>query len=314
MAKPLQSRYDRLEGHFGFGVLDGGIGNAHQQVHDGDTIHVRTVGNLGLRLLGIDTPELSFAPPGAPYPVGIDKPSWREFLADPFADKYALPAFDAQLKTHLQTRLGAGCAENHHRHAIAARDFLRAEVDADMRAQRREKDTFVFYVRFTREAIDRYGRLLGYVNRREEDGERPPTYNERLLQAGLALPYFIWPNVNPFRKQPSLVDAVPKPDKLLETIGREKTLRDARHWVREARAQGRGIFAADDPLRLAPFELRFLGNRKPPARWVVDLARETGTLVHPQRYFEIENPEDRLFVPEEYVALWEAAGWRMQTP
>jgi endonuclease YncB( thermonuclease family) len=274
---------------------------------------VRTVGHLGLRLLGVDTPELSFTPPGAAYPVEIDKPSWRQFLADPFAERFGLPEFDAGLKAHLQSRLGAGCAENHYRHALAARDFLRAEVDADMRAQRRDKDTFVFYVRFTREAIDGYGRLLGYVNRREQGDERPPTYNERLLRAGLALPYFIWPNVNPFRKQPSLVEAVPKPDRLLETLGREQTLREARQRVSEARAQGRGLFAADDALRLAPFELRFLGSRKPPARWVVDLARESGMLVHPQRYFEIEHPEDRLFVPAEYAPLWVAAGWRMQT-
>ncbi|MCX8005352.1 MAG: hypothetical protein N2688_10415 [Burkholderiaceae bacterium] len=313
MTRPFQSRYEKLEGQFGFGALDGGIGNAYQQVHDGDTIHVRTVGNIGLRFLGIDTPELSFAPPGAPYPVETDKPSWREFLTDPFAPKYQLPPLDPQLKAHLQGRLGAGCAENHHRHAIAARDFLQAQVDADMRAQRRDKDTFVFFVRFTREAIDGYGRLLGYVNRRDDGQDRPLTYNERMLQAGLALPYFIWPNVNPFRKQPSIVDAVPKPEKLLETLAREPTLRDARAWVRAARDQGRGLFAAADPLRLAPFELRFLGNRRAPSRWVVDLTRETGELKHPQRYFEIPNPEDRLFVPEEYAALWEAAGWRRQT-
>jgi endonuclease YncB( thermonuclease family) len=312
MTKPLQSRYEQLAGHFGFGAVDGGFGNAYQQVHDGDTIYVRTVGNLGLRFLGIDTPELSFTPAGARFPVETDAPSWQEFLADSFAEKFGLKGFDAALKTHLQGRLGKGCAENHHRHAVAARDALRAEVDADMRAQHRDKDTFVFHVRFAREAIDAYGRFLGYVNRRDAGKDRPLTYNERLLQAGLALPYFIWPNVNPFRKQSSLLDAVPKPDRIVETAARERTLREARQWVKQVRTGKRGVFAADDPLRLAPFELRYLGKGAPPRRWVADLAHETGELKHPQRYFEIADAEDRLFVPEEYVALWEQAGWRRQ--
>jgi endonuclease YncB( thermonuclease family) len=312
MAKPLQTQYAKLVGFFGFGAVDGGIGNAYQQVHDGDTIYVRTVGNLGVRFLGIDTPELSFTPPGASFPAATDAPAWQEFLADPFAAKFKLQGFEAPLQAHLQTGLGAGCAENHHRHALAARDLLRAEVDADMRAQKRDKDTFVLFVRFAREAIDGYGRLLGYVNRREEGQDRPLTYNERLLRAGVALPYFIWPNVNPFRVQTSIVDAVPKPDKIVETAAKEQTLRDARAWVRQARADKRGVYAAADPLRLAPFELRFLAGRNPPRRWVVDLARSTGQIKPPQRYFEIADPEDRLFVPEEYVELWVRAGWKRQ--
>ena len=35
-----------------------GIGSVKQQVHDGDTITVRADGNFGVRLLGIDTPEI----------------------------------------------------------------------------------------------------------------------------------------------------------------------------------------------------------------------------------------------------------------
>jgi hypothetical protein len=33
-------------------------------------------------------------------------------------------------------------------------------------------------------------------------------------------------------------------------------------------------------------------------------------LVPPQFYFEVANPEDRLFVPAEYVPLFVERGWR----
>jgi hypothetical protein len=36
-------------------------------------------------------------------------------------------------------------------------------------------------------------------------------------------------------------------------------------------------------------------------------------LIHPQRYFEIEKPENRLFIPPEYKALFVEAGWKPQT-
>ena len=38
-----------------------------QQVHDGDTLNVRPDGDIAVRLLGIDTPEVSFAFPGPKF-------------------------------------------------------------------------------------------------------------------------------------------------------------------------------------------------------------------------------------------------------
>lgn len=59
--------------------------------------------------------------------------------------------------------------------------------------------------------IDGYGRLLGYLNRDQPVGERPPSYNERLLTKGEVTPYFIWPNLNPYRRVGALRAAVPQP-------------------------------------------------------------------------------------------------------
>lgn len=66
----------------------------------------------------------------------------------------------------------------------------------------------------------------------------------------------------------------------------------------------------DDPLRLLPFEPRFVARRSPPERWVIDLGRNDDTLLAPQAYFRVANPEDRLFVPAEYVPLFVERGWR----
>ena len=77
-----------------------------------------------------------------------------------------------------------------------------------------------------------------------------------------------------------------------------------------ARQNGRGVLNPADPLRVYPFELRFLSRRKPPDRWVIDLTAGDDLLRQPQTYHEIPNAEDRLFVAEEYVALFESKGWQ----
>jgi hypothetical protein len=60
-----------------------------------------------------------------------------------------------------------------------------------------------------------------------------------------------------------------------------------------------------------PFELRFIARRQPPDRWVIDLSSDSEELVPPQRYYRVANPEDRLFVPAEFVPLFTYVGWRV---
>jgi endonuclease YncB( thermonuclease family) len=283
-------------------------------VHDGDTINVRALGGLGVRFLGVDAPEISFTLPGSSRFVGLGESEWADFLDDPFAA--ALPPFQPalgdDLVRFLRGRTGPGTAANHYRLAKLAEHALEAEVTADMSELGATGATFAFFLAFAHEVIDRYGRFLCFINRDDPSAERPLSYNERLLRAGRVTPYIIWPNTNPFRRAPSLREAVVDPGHALDRADSDPRLRQAREWTRAARQNGVGVFDPADPLRILPFEVRFLARRTPPDRWVVDLSATEDVLHHPQRYFEVPNPEDRLFVPDEYVPLFVERGWRLQ--
>ena len=71
-------------------------------------------------------------------------------------------------------------------------------------------------------------------------------------------------------------------------------------------------FAPSNPLTFEPFEIRFLGRGGVPSRWVIDLSQNDDVLIHPQNYWTIANPEDRLFISEEYVPLFVSEGWQQQ--
>jgi hypothetical protein len=289
-----------------------GRGSPAQQIYDGDTVTVEADGNLGVRLLGVDAPELAFTlpevareavdrRPGERF-VALTDPRWERLLSVDFVREIGLRA---ELRRHLEPLLGPGCADNQSAHAKTARAALRAEVSRDLEELGQDREEFRFFMAFSSEILDGYGRFLCFLNRDQPRGTRPLSYNERLLQAGEVVPYFIWPNVSPFREQPSLVDAVPRPR------ARLRPLDDARGWVAAARERGDGVWSASDPLRLLPFELRYLARAAPPDRWVIDLSEGDDRLLAPQLYARVELPEDRLFVPPAYVALFETKGWRV---
>ena len=120
-----------------------------------------------------------------------------------------------RLREQLVARVGEGCGANHARHSQAATRALTRHVERDLKTLGQDKETFRFFLAFAQEVIDRYGRLPAYLNREQPDRDQPepgpPSYNERLLADGLVSPYFIWPNVDPFRAAPGLLEAVPKP-------------------------------------------------------------------------------------------------------
>jgi endonuclease YncB( thermonuclease family) len=287
-----------------------GRGTPGQQIYDGDTATLEADGNLGVRLLGVDAPERALTlpevaaeavdnRPGGPF-VPLTDERWEEFLSDPFENG---PRLRRELREHLEPKVGPGCAANHASFAQTATRALRVEVERDLAELGETKEEFRFFMAFAHEFIDGYGRLLCYLNREQPRPPRPPSYNERLLVAGEVLPYFIWPNVDPFRTQPSLVAAVPRP-------GAAAPLRAEREAVAAARERGVGVWRTDEPLRLLPFELRFLARLAPPERWVIDLAARDDRLLAPQLYPRIERLEDRLFVDAAYVPLFTSRGWR----
>jgi len=293
-------------------------GTVAEQAHDGDTLIVTAVGDIGVRLLGIDTAEVSFRFPGTTQFVGIEDERWKPFLADPFAKNW--PKFTEQLPAELveslKGRLRENAAENHHRHARAAEMALEREIVSDMKVMQKTDESFQMFMVFGYEIMDIYGRFLCFINRnqpnRNKPAPRPLSYNERLLKLGQASPYFIWPNVNPWRKEDSILKAVPDPKGMKRQILLSKSLGRVRRDVAASRAAHRGIFHATDPLQLEPFELRFLSRRQRPSRWVIDLTADDGVLLRPENYYRVPNSEDRLFVSPEHVPLFVERGWKRE--
>lgn len=305
-------------GIMALGMQGNAIGTVKQIVHDGDTLNVRPDGNIGVRFLGIDTPEVSFTLPGNGRFLPLTDPRWDEFLTDPFAEKWG--PFNRQvpdgLKRHLQSKIGMGVAANHLRHARLAEDFLEEEITKDMKVLGQNSETFRFFLAFAFEVMDGYGRFLGYLNREQPNANvpepRPLTYNERMLKAGQAFPYFIWPNVNPFRREDSILKAVPKPATQKTLAEADITLSRTAEFLANAREKHLGLFDAMQPMLLEPFELRILSRRELPARWVIDLGVNDNVLVRPENYYQITHPEHRLFISAEYVPLFVDHGWKRQ--
>jgi len=315
-----QLRSGVVVGHAVLGRFGQGRGSVAQQVHDGDTVTVEATGNLGVRFLGVDAPEVSTPLPGTsggrPRFVSLADPRWAAVLADPLGAGVAPPMdppLEAGLAAHVQSLAGPRTAANHAALAKCAEKELEKLVTADMAALGQTREDFRFFLAFAGEVMDRYGRLLGYLHADQPHtpaAQRFGSYNERLLAAGWVSPYFIWPNTSPFREAGSVTAAVPPPGGAAQLAEQDASLSAARAAVARARRDQVGIYRAADPLRLLPFELRFLARRQPPDRWLVDLSRDEEVLVPPQAYPSIARPEDRLFVPAEYVPLWEQHGWR----
>jgi endonuclease YncB( thermonuclease family) len=301
-----------------------GPGSVGQQVHDGDTVIVDPSGNLSVRFLGVDTPEVSFTLPKEAVAaadnrpdeslfVKISDPRWETFLKNPFAARYPKLVLKQGLREYIKRRSGPGAAANHADLARAATVALRAEVNRDMTDLNQDKNTFGFFLAFASEVMDGYGRFLGFLHPNQPTPPRKASYNERMLQLGWATPYFIWPNLDPYRRQTSLVEAVPKPKSVVPegvTAAAKQPLDDARAWARQARDHDLGVWEPGKKLRLFPSELRFLARRTPPDRWVIDLSAADDKLLHPQLYYRIRHPEDRLYVPEPYVPLFVDKGWK----
>lgn len=318
MAKAIeQLRSGLTVGHARLGRVGQGRGSVTSMVHDGDTATVEADGNFGVRFLGVDAPEVSVPLPGTTGPfVPVGDPRWAAVLADPLGAA-AGPEFDPPLSetlaAHIRGLAAPDAAENHAGLGWAAERELEKLVSSDIVALGRTEDDFAFFMAFAGEVMDRYGRMLAYLQPDQPDtpaAQRLGTYNERLLAAGWVSPYFIWPNINPFLEQPSVVDAVPPPGGAAELAANDPVLGRGRAAVAHARSQQIGLYQAGHALRVLPFELRFLSRRQPPDRWLIDLTSTDPVLIEPQSYPDVALPEDRLYVPAEYVPLWERAGWR----
>jgi endonuclease YncB( thermonuclease family) len=296
------------------------IGSIKQNVHDGDTANVHLDRNLGVRFLGIDTPEISFEFPGSGTFVALSNPKWDELFSSG-AWKQDLVLYPGLLQD-LEKRIGdgTGVSGNHAKQADAAQKELEKIMEEDLAKSGKTKEEFSLFLAFAHEFLDSYGRLLCYLNSGEENYADPLiasaikrwSYNERVLASGWAVPYFIWPNVQPFMNKRPFTEENVKPEGFWDLITSAGKLKSARNSVAKAREQGLGIFNPADPLRVMPFELRFLSRKKGPERYVVNLADVGSTyLLEPSLYYRVPNPEDRLHIPPEYVPIFKAFGWEV---
>lgn len=317
MAKAIQqTRTGMTYAVLGNGFRQKAAGAVTLQVHDGDTLNTRGLGNLPIRFLGIDAAEVSSPLPGQRTFVPLGDKRWGDVLKE--LGKGPLPFLEPGLAQYLKPKLLAKAARNHARHAADAQALLEAEVRKDMKRLRKTEDDFEYWAAFAFEVMDRYGRLLSFIHPNQPDAKktgqkRLSSYNERLIDAAAVSLYLIWPNINPFRKAASVAAAVFKPGTANQRAESDLKLQAARRALARARGKKTGIFDAKDPLILEGFELRLLSGRRAPERWVIDLSKSDNVLVQPQRYFTIPNCEDRLFIPPEYVPLFVAAGWKKQT-
>lgn len=297
--------------------MQDGPGTPAQTVHDGDTVNVRLDGNLAVRLLGIDTPEISFSLPDGKF-AGLEDPRWTQFLTTPFSEQWGplTTPLPPRLQAFLAAKVGPEAAATHHEHAVASREAFRGLVEQDMQIMQQTPATFTYYMNFGFEVTDGYGRLLCMLNRNQPSATqptpRPPSYNLRMLERGRAFPYFIWPNVNPWDRPETVEEAVIPPGKARELAENDRELKTARAVVRQARQQHLGIFDMLRPLLLEPFELRNLSRRVAASRYLIDLSSDTDTLLHPLNYPDVPFPEDRLWIPGAYVPLFQRSGWKVQ--
>jgi len=322
MVKAIVSGATLTYGFATFATWGDGQATVRQAVHDGDTVLVAADGNLSVRFLGIDTPEISFTYPNIGDPRDgrfVSTHYLEDYLSDPFSASYAdsgefRGALGDELVQYLEARLQPGCAANHWEHAKEAEDALEDLIRQDVLEREQQGREYRFFMAFAHEVMDGYGRLLCYLHRDDLVSERAgrQSYNEGVLELGWASPYFIWPNVNPFRAKSSLVEAVPPAGEFKDWVDRDSSLSRARAYVRQARETKKGLFAETAPLMLEAFELRYLARRKPPHRYVLDMSKSDARLIAPTEYHKIENTEDRLFVPEHFVPLFEAAGYRVE--
>jgi endonuclease YncB( thermonuclease family) len=301
------------------GKWGAGTGSVKQVVHDGDTVSTLFDKNLSVRFLGIDTPEVSIPLPADPNNFeAIGGAKWDAFFTSGDWKTGLTP--EPNLMAYLNGLIGngAGIAKNHADHAKKSTKALEKIIQDDVTLSGKADKDFDFFMAYGFDILDSFARLLcylnsdvsNYANPDDADAIKKKSYNERQLENGAALPYFIFPNIQPFINIKPFSQATIAPNNFWIMITNAWKLKQARNFVKQARQNKLGIYDAANPLILAPHELRFIGRQTPPDRFVVDLSQPfTNQLLRPEKYFTILNNEDRLYIPREFAPMFEKYGW-----
>jgi hypothetical protein len=318
MASAFEVKKTLKWGLFQFGKRAGAIGGASNQVHDGDTVGLSTSLNFSSRFLGVDAPEVSFPirTDGPPF-VAIGDEKWKNFwTSGTWKDQLS----DVPLKSHLEARIGNGAdvASNHKTLADTAKEDLRRLIEADRTASGKTNEEFKFFLAFSYEFLDGFARMLCFLHPDRDNfathvAPSKLSYNEQLLATGSVVPYFIYPNTEPFLKIQPFEQSNLVPAKFWQNVSGASRLQQARRAVAAARTAELGVFHPTSGLKVLPYEIRFLAraNSKGPDRHVIDLGKPgENKILKPEKYFTIANVEDRLFIGKEFVPLFTLNGWQ----
>ncbi len=301
-----------------FGFHGKKIGTVKQIVHDGDTLNTRLIYNLGVRFLGVDTPEISFQLPGTSNFINLLDKRWDDFFrSGKWKENLAI---GQDLYHYFSNIIGNGKNVSKHHAAFAgeAEKSLVKIISSDFKKSKKSSKSFIFFMAFGNEFLDSYGRLLCYLNssvdnfrnQKDKDEAKKLSFNERQLATGWAAPYFIWPNIQPFLLVRAFAKENILPKNFWNLIKKAGKLHQARKFVADARSSNKGIFNSTDPLKLMPFELRIISRKKSPDRYVIDLRDEgNNVLLKPEEYIKIPHQEDRLYIPAECIPIFQVFGW-----
>jgi len=171
------------------------------------------------------------------------------------------------LRKHLEPKLTDRSIQIHKDLGFQARDYLNNILKEEL------------VVTFEKEVFDRYGRALVYLSAKDCN-----TYNYRLVEAGYAVPYVVYPNaVSPTEDGEWNYGTIEKMSEVtLQAVEKKK-----RFWK-----------YADDIL--LPMELRFLTRRELPLKYCADL--ENHLSYSPQYYFKVYIEDRLFFYPKDVLA------------
>jgi hypothetical protein len=265
----------------------------------------------GVRLVGLDVPFERLRGPVASNrasTVAFDETFWdAKALAARLA---AMSGLSSGLRDHLLAQFKSSDPAAWRRQLGLFASQFKSELEFDRQALNADASLEVFIT--PADATE----PLAFVNRFQADAlepaPRPASYNQRLLRAGAVLPYFVWPHLEPFwskARDDGLAAAVIPPGQARLMADRNRTLRTVLADVHAARLEARGVYA--QPLGLAPFEVQFLLEGRVPNAAVIDLDGSQTTLLEPQEYWRIVQPENRLFIPARHWQLFTDVGWEV---
>ena len=282
-------------------------------VKDGDTLAMRSE----IRLVGIDTPETKFSLKETrkfDNLISLSNQKIMTFL------KNTSPSLRDYLKPKIENNDG-NIGTNQFEYGKQATQEFSSIVKKIM-----THNATNLILMTSIEVTDRYGRLIGYVNRKktEKTGEVlketlkfENSFNIRMLETGYAFMYLLYPNLVIEKKDKENISTT------LTTLGLDiddKTpdiekpiIKTIVKTFKKSISSGKGLFptkkSAEPKVVLDPFEFRYLGrifdptaSSKGPDRFCADMV--SGKLYPPDRYYEVPK-ENRLFYDKKYkkVAL-----------